>query len=756
MKQDKSKKPEPDALADRQRWTINDSINDRDFRELERRADEAGFLSDADNSNQLASNPWIQSDPPSTPEAVFSLDQLAGQAITKLHDSLQLSPEESTDFVLNDGLKDRSDWSGRQIGKYRLVRKIGWGGGGTVYEAWQDAPVRRKVAIKFVTNHLAKHQARWETEPSVLAELNHPNLVSILEANELDDGTRYLVMKFVDGQRFNEWVTQHHPAPRVIAEMMLLVARAIDYAHCHAVLHRDLKPSNILIANDGSPIVTDFGLAKLLTPHDCDQSTRSGQTIGTPGFLAPEQISWTRDAAAPTVDVYGFGATLYHLLTGSPPTRIDNWGVCIEDVLHRDPPPIRLVNPAVCEDLQSICFKCLEKSPTDRYQSMAMVAGDLQRYLQRLPTFARPVNRLRRLWRWAQREPKVASLVAAIGALLIAASILFGLLWQQSERHRTRLQVSLGLSTDHIFKEDNDADRLLPDIPASLNFRIHRLHDVVSFLETLIAVNPNDQPIRKRLAVAYFQLGTALRKRGDYDECYVAYCAALKLFQTLSNEDPDNSQLRFDIFHTLLGCASIEGRNVVGGEQEKSMLAFQIIQELAQVEPGNAIYVDAFATQSTVLAGAMYSEFDYKEARRHARNAIHKARQLVEQFPCEQTYARPIVIGFRYITLCDLEERKYDSARQAIIRAVNAARQIVKAKATAEDRHLLANTLNVAACVAVKQQEWEVAEAYHADSMQLLNQCIRDRPDHVEFAPGKQMISEMYQHFMATQQIQND
>ncbi len=313
---------------------------------------------------------------------------------------------------------------------YTILGKLGQGGMGVVYQARQQAP-NRLVALKMIgTGALASPPTlrRFRTEAEAAARLQHPNIVQIYEVGE-HEGRPFFSMEFVDGCNLRQKVAEKSSLLEGAAPLMETLARAIHIAHQHGVIHRDLKSANVLLTKDNVPKITDFGLAKLL---DSDSGqTQTGQIMGTPEYMAPEQAEGKTTEIGPLADVYGLGAILYELLTGRPPFQAATPVDTLFLVKWEEPQPPRKLNRKVPRDLETICLKCLEKEPGKRYASALDLAEDLRRFLNNEPIRARPVGPIERTARWCRRNPLAATLVLTAGAAVVG---LF--LWWSAEQRR--------------------------------------------------------------------------------------------------------------------------------------------------------------------------------------------------------------------------------------------------------------------------------------------------------------------------------
>ncbi|MFO0928632.1 MAG: serine/threonine-protein kinase [Gemmataceae bacterium] len=280
------------------------------------------------------------------------------------------------------------DLAGRTFGDFVLLEELGRGGMGVVYKARQRE-LNRLVALKMILRgeHATRADAaRFQVEAQAAAGLDHPNIVPVYSAGE-HDGQAYFCMRYVEGDTLAVRLDRGPFRARDAATLLAAISRAVDFAHQRGILHRDLKPSNILIDRDGQPHVTDFGLAKRVRTED-DSSpsaaalTHSGAIIGTPAYMAPEQVSGSRGTPSPASDVYSLGVILYEMLTGRPPFQAPTPVDTLLLVLDQDPVRPSLLNPKVDPDLELICLKCIQKEPELRYASAADLAADLEAYLK--------------------------------------------------------------------------------------------------------------------------------------------------------------------------------------------------------------------------------------------------------------------------------------------------------------------------------------------------------------------------------------
>jgi tRNA A-37 threonylcarbamoyl transferase component Bud32 len=321
---------------------------------------------------------------------------------------------------------------------YTIEGVLGRGGMGVVYKARQVA-ADRAVALKMILHggHAdAEARARFRTEAQAVARLQHPHIVQIHDVGE-HAGVPFFSLELCPGGSLDKKLAGTPLPPQQAAVLTEQLARAMQAAHQKGILHRDLKPANVLLTEDGTPKVTDFGMAKKLGEAG---QTATGMVLGTPSYMAPEQARAEGEAVGPAADVYALGAILYECLTGRPPFKGPTPLETVLMVLHDEPVPPTRLSPKLPRDLETICLKCLHKTPAQRYDSAAALAEDLGRFLAGRPVVARPVSAAGRAWRWARRNPGWAMALASTAALLLVMAIgsTVAAAWFAEERSKAR------------------------------------------------------------------------------------------------------------------------------------------------------------------------------------------------------------------------------------------------------------------------------------------------------------------------------
>jgi tetratricopeptide (TPR) repeat protein len=338
---------------------------------------------------------------------------------------------------------------------YEIVQELGSGGMGIVYKARQVA-LNRPAALKVIKSGTAagrEELRRFRAEAKVIALLQHPHIVQIYEVGE-HHGQPYLALELIEGSNLHERLKGAPLPAREAAQLVVILARTMQVAHERGVVHRDLKPANVLLTADGTPKITDFGLAKHI---DIEAGqTASGAVMGTPSYMPPEQARGHTRQIGPPADVYALGALLYEVLTGRPPFMAATTYETLGLVVTAEPLPPRRLQPAVPRDLDTICLKCLQKEPAKRYASAQALAEDLDRFLADKPIHARRTPAWERAFKWVRRRPAVAALVVvSIAATLALFVAVLAAMRAELVQARTRAK-----ETERLYRHQAEALRL--------------------------------------------------------------------------------------------------------------------------------------------------------------------------------------------------------------------------------------------------------------------------------------------------------
>ena len=370
---------------------------------------------------------------------------------------------------------------------YEIIDELGRGGMGVVYKARQKG-LNRLVALKMVLAgvHAGDEQlARFQIEAEAVAHLRHPHIVQIYEVGE-QDGLPFFSLEYVDGGSLSQKFDGKPQPPVDAATIVEKLARAMAAAHQEGVIHRDLKPANVLLMKSGEPKITDFGLAKRLE-SDSSQ-TRSGTLMGTPSYMAPEQARGDVHELGPLSDQYSLGAILYEGLTGRPPFQGTTMLETLEQVRSQEPVPPSRLQPKIPRDIETICLKCLQKDPKRRYATTIALADDLDRFVNRRPIEARPVTFMEKGWRWCRRNPRIAGLYGAIGALAASIAVAAGWIALRSardaeivEQTRRNQLARIALATRTMAEGDS-----------------RRAFDIVNFVDPIVRSRPALADVRDR------------------------------------------------------------------------------------------------------------------------------------------------------------------------------------------------------------------------------------------------------------------
>jgi tetratricopeptide (TPR) repeat protein/tRNA A-37 threonylcarbamoyl transferase component Bud32 len=341
---------------------------------------------------------------------------------------------------------------------FEILAELGRGGMGVVYKA-RHRQLNRIVALKMIGE--GKHASpevrkRFLIEAQAVARLRHPHIIQIYDIGEAD-GHPFITLELLEGGSLADRLEGNTQPSRTAAQLVATLATAMHAAHQAGIVHRDLKPPNILFDHDGTPKITDFGLAKRLEVEEGEGHTQTGQIMGTPVYMAPEQAQGLTQQIGPPADIYALGAILYEMLTGRPPFKGASMMETLHQVIYDDVVPPSRVEPRIARDLETICLKCLEKESRKRYASAGDLADDLTRYLKHEPIRARRTLLSERAVKWTRRRP----VTAASLALGLATTVALAVAWLQydslrRERRETQRVERLRVDADQALLEGQD------------------------------------------------------------------------------------------------------------------------------------------------------------------------------------------------------------------------------------------------------------------------------------------------------------
>lgn len=432
-----------------------------------------------------------------------------------------------------------------KIPGYQILGELGHGGMGVVFKARQEQ-ANRIVAIKVMLNSANARPdeiARFQKEVQAAANLVHPNIVQVYEV-QTSGAYPYFTQEYVAGGSLADKIRNALPTHAETAGSVFQIATAITYAHAQGIIHRDLKPANVLIAADGTLKIADFGLARRI--DDESNLTQDGTVLGTPSYMAPEQASGSLHKIGTLCDVYAIGAILYELLTGRPPFKGASVWEVINLVRHAEPTPPSHLRPGTPRDLETICLKCLQKSPEKRYSSARELVEDLRRFMNNEPIMARPIGRLERVVRLCKRHPMESGLVATVFGLLAIVAV--GASWAAVTMQKQRDQISvekdlaqkrLGLYRDNVSSMVNYFPQMLEGLPLAEPLRARLSEWTESMLnqqeDVQAVVGPSQQWGLVGVAIGKgngnLRQAETLKSEGDLDGALKEHQAALEQFK---------------------------------------------------------------------------------------------------------------------------------------------------------------------------------------------------------------------------------
>jgi tetratricopeptide (TPR) repeat protein len=659
--------------------------------------------------------------------------------------------------------------------------EVGRGGMARVYSALQPE-LGRRVAVKVLSGGAGlddSSRARVLREARVLARLRHPNVVTIFDSGEVD-GSPYLIMELVEGGTLQDRLDQGVLPHREAAEVVRRLALAVDEAHSLGVVHRDLKPSNVLLARPSGPEgpavpkLADFGLARDGT---FDESlTLTGQVIGTPSYMAPEQAVQgpTAVQVGPAVDVHGLGAILHALLTGRPPYRGDSTWEILARVARGEPEPVREGRPDLPRDLESIVDKCLSREPSRRYRSAVELAEDLERYLEGRPVSARPVSSATRLAKWARRRPALAT--AALLSILLVVGGTVGISYHA---------VRLGLALENVTVEQGRTRKALENVTveqgrtrqaldvanrarARSRKALESLSDDVvrSMIERNRAFDEKDLAFLRKVRGYYeepdldgeaesveslrlrasglVRVGELLRRVSQRPEWQSATAEAVALYRELLNRPPVAPEA---VNEALSAVRALTNANDVTGHLDESLPILRAVLDGALKARGESIRRDPqFIFATLFLSSTLSNRGSHDEAERICDQACADAQALRLEKPDDWNGPMINVHSLNCRGANGRRRGRLDLAEQGYADSLAVAREGY-ARFPDSPRFLVseAQSLQVMILIQCEAGRLDRALEFQRRRRELLQLCAARFPD-ADYLPGLMMASALKSH----------
>jgi len=640
------------------------------------------------------------------------------------------------------GETDRRDARWPHVPGYEILSCLGQGGMGVVYLARQES-LGRVVALKMlVAGQLAAEDllARFHVEAESVARLQHPHIVQIYETGEVA-GQPYFSLEYVSGGSLADQLDGTPQDPRYAARMVSQLADAAGYAHQSRILHRDLKPANVLLEQDGTPKITDFGLAKQLESDS--KNTRTGDVLGTPSYMAPEQASGVTKKLSPACDIYSLGAVLYEMLVGRPPFRGRDAVDTLMQVLSDEPVTPRRLQPQIPRDLETICLKCLEKSPGKRYGSAIELADDLRRFLHSEPILARPIRRWERAAKFARRRPSLAALVFV--SVLATVILVGGSVWHAARLKRFNTQLAaayhqqketIDAALDYVDRTIRSAsgNRLAP-LPQSDRTRREMLDSAMWFCDRLLQQNSNDPDVRLHAARAQRQLADMHQLVGEVEKAQRAYRRAIGMLATLHDEWPTRLGPPRELAAAHLNFGNLLERLARPSDAEAEYrLALPILEHLTEPFAERIDDVQLLASTHGNLGVVLEQMGRGTEAEAEHREATRLLLAIVERAPASQVSGADLAVTLSNTGILLRSRGRLDAAAKAFREALDALHGA--AANSPENRLATASAWNNLATIEQLKGRSDEALASYRKAAAVFDGLLENSPDTVHYLTG--------------------
>ncbi len=684
---------------------------------------------------------------------------------------------EAADRTKPESRRSAEEWP--SVPGYDVVSVLGRGGLGVVYRA-NDQRLKRPVALKIIrVQATPDERERLQREAEALATLRHPGVVQIYEIGE-NAGRPFLALEYVAGGSLSRFAAGKPQPPRASARVVATLAETIHMAHEHGLVHRDLKPANVLLQWDNESRlhddlaycrakVTDFGLVKNMAIES--GLTHSRDLLGTPNYMAPEQAGGDPDTVGPSCDIWALGAILYELLTGRPPfhgaTAVDTLML----VRQSEPvPPCRL-QPKLPRDLETICLKCLEKAPTQRYATALELAEDLHRFRDGISIQARPVSPAGRTWRWCQRNPAFAVLSGFAAMMLLALAIggpiaayresaLRTVATEraaQAESERVRAGQNLDLATlalEETLKQVYERIGVRPD--TLRDFDQNAWEATIPYLEQLVAQEAITSDLRLRKARATRQLARSLSERGQRDRAAPLFQQAIDELTALAAADASITDIQRDIgvCHFEYGkCLVAQPKMSTEGEAQMR-LAARHLETLVAANPNAAKYREDLANSVGALGERlMLDRSQWKEARTFLDRAAELRAELSAEFPKSKGYIFSELFSLLSAGMVRCEMGDHGKATDAFQRAWTIGKQLsVQNPGDAQALYLQASALDGMTIVATKTTRFDEAKRHAQEATSIHDRLVTAFPAALQYVRSAVQSHELYRRVFVVRQ----
>lgn len=626
-----------------------------------------------------------------------------------------------------------------------LLEVLGSGGMGVVFKARQLA-LGRHVAIKVMRDvRLADSEgrARFLQEAHAVAMLQHAHLVQVYEFGEVPGvsgsmSQPYLVLEYVPGGNLADQLRGSPQRPAAAARLVETLAEAIQYAHARGIVHRDLKPANVLLALDATPKIADFGLAKFLGGSDL---TRTGDVLGTPSYMAPEQVAGNHGVVGSAVDVYGLGSILYEVLTGRPPFLAETAIATVVQVQHEEPVPPRRLQPTVPRDLETICLKCLHKDGGRRYATAQELADDLRRFRTGEPIRARPVSTGERVVRWCRRKPAVAGLCAAL--MLVFLGGFAGVVWQWQRAENSA--VDLKRERDKVVEQWERAERNL-DRARKLVDRLTQIandltdqpgldqtgrklfQEALAFHQEVMKEKGSDPAVRLETARAFGRVGDIYHILRQWEKAQEALGAQIALMDGLPTEFSGTVRHRVELAHAHRMLAHVLRDSGKTHDARKAYdKAIDIEDQLQRDNPASGSMRIALAN-SLLNSVSVLTKDDAEEIERRRMRVVRLQMEAVEISRNDRGFQQELALGLSGLASLHFNRGRLPLAED-VSRDALRLRQKLHEEDTSErwfERYLAASHRQLASILAVTRPP--EAEPQYQEALSLLEKLTKDFP----------------------------